>query len=136
MGAFDELLSQVTGSLSGNATGQPGLVNSVLGMLTSNPGGLQGVIQTMREKGLGGIADSWVGTGANHAISAEQIQQVLGNEKLRELAAQHGLNVDELSAHLAQILPAAVDKLTPNGTLPTGGGLGDLVKGFMSKATS
>lgn len=135
MGMFDSLLGQITGSLNGDSAGQSGLVNSMLGMLTSNAGGLQGLIQTMKDKGLGHIADSWVGTGANHAITPDQIQQILGNEKLRELAAQHGLNVDQIAAHLSQILPAAVDKLTPNGTLPAGGGLGDMLKGFMSKTT-
>jgi len=132
MGFLDGLLNQVTGSLNGAAGQQTGLAGSVLNMLTSGQqGGLQGLIETIKEKGLGGVAASWVGTGPNQTISPEQIQQILGNEKLRELAAQHGLNVDEISSHLAQILPVVVDKLTPEGTVPATGGLGGMLKGFM-----
>jgi uncharacterized protein YidB (DUF937 family) len=128
MGMLEGLLGQVTSSLSGAAGQQNGLAGSVLSMLSSGQG-LQGLLQNMEQQGLGAIAQSWVGTGANAAISPEQIQNLLGNEKLQELAAQHGINVQELSSHLAQILPVAVDKLTPNGQAPdanAAGGLGAL----------
>jgi uncharacterized protein YidB (DUF937 family) len=133
MGVLDGLLSQIQGSLSGDASQQGGLANSILSTLTSQ-GGLQGVIQTMKDKGLGAVAASWVGTGPNQPISPEQIQQILGNEKLQALAQQHGLNVEEIKSHLAQILPACVDQLTPNGTVPEGG-IGGMLKGFMSGGT-
>ena len=135
MGMLDALVGQVTSALSGPSGGNSPLVNSVLGMLTNQPGGLQGLIQTMREKGLGQVAESWIGTGANQAITPEQIQQVLGNQKIQEFAQAHGLDVNQISAHLAQILPVAVDKLTPDGHLPTAGGVAggvmDALKGFM-----
>jgi uncharacterized protein YidB (DUF937 family) len=128
---FDGLLGQVTSALGGASGQQTGLAGSLLGMLTSGQqGGLQGLIQAMKEKGLGGMVESWVGTGPNQSISPELVQQVLGNQKLQELAAQHGMNLNELSTQLAQILPVVVDKLTPNGTLPSQGGLGDMLKGF------
>ena len=135
MGMLDGLLGQVSASLSGTTGQQPGLVNSVLGMLTSGQqGGLQSLIQSMEQQGLGAIASSWVGTGQNLPISPAQIEQLLGNQKLRELAAQHGIDIDQIASHLAQILPVAVDKLTPNGTVPAAGGAGvaDVLKGFMT----
>jgi uncharacterized protein YidB (DUF937 family) len=131
MGMLEGLLGQVTSSLSGPAGQQGGLAGSVLSMLTSGQG-LQGLLQTMEQQGLGSIASSWVGTGANQAISPEQVQNLLGTQKLQELASQHGLNLQDLSAHLAQILPVAVDKLTPDGQAPAPGalpgGLGGLVQ--------
>jgi uncharacterized protein YidB (DUF937 family) len=131
MGLLDGLLGQVTSSVGGTSGQQTGLAGSVLNMLTSGQqGGLQGLIQTMREKGLSNVVESWVGTGPNQPISPDLIQRVLGNQKLQELATQHGMNLNEISSHLAQILPVAVDKLTPNGTLPSPGGLGDMLKGF------
>src|SRR5258706_4355767 len=106
MGLLDGLLEQVTASVSGVSGQQTGLASSVLNMLAGGQqGGLQELIQTMKEKGLGGIASSWVGTGANLAISPDQIRQVLGSQKLQDLAAQHGLNLNEITTHLAQILP-------------------------------
>lgn len=130
MGVLDGLLSEVTSSVDEKSAQQSGLVGSVLSML-SQQGGLDGLIQGMKAKGLDGIASSWVGTGPNQAISGDQVQQVLGNQQLEQLAQQHGLKVDEIKSHLTQILPVAVDKLTPNGTLPTEGGLGGILKSFM-----
>lgn len=135
MGVLDGLLSQVTGSVSGPSGQQTGLAGSILSML-GQEGGLQGLVQTMKDKGLGGVAASWVGTGPNQAISADQIQQILGNEKLQQFAQQHGLNIDEIKNHLAQILPVAVDKLTPGGSMPESGGLGGLLKSFIPGAKS
>ena len=125
MGMLDGLLNQVASTLKNNPSGQQtGLASSVLNMLTSgSQGGLAGLIQTMKDKGLGSIAESWVQTGPNQPISPQQIEQVLGNDQLRQLAAQHGIDVDAVRNHLAQILPVVVDKLTPQGTMPQGGGL-------------
>jgi uncharacterized protein YidB (DUF937 family) len=85
---------------------------------SGQPGGLAGLVQTFKDKGLGDTVASWVSTGQNLPISAQQIQQVLGNQQLQELAAQHGINVEQVSSQLAQILPVVVDKLTPNGAIP------------------
>jgi uncharacterized protein YidB (DUF937 family) len=114
-------LDQVVGELSGKMSGTnapPGLVGSLMNMVNSRPGGLAGLVQQFENSGMKETVATWVGTGPNKPISAEQIQQVLGNQKLQELAAQHGLNLQEISSHVAQILPQLVDKLTPNGTIP------------------
>ena len=39
---------------------------------------------------------------------------------MKELAAKAGISPDAVSAHLAQLLPLVVDKLTPNGQVPQG----------------
>jgi uncharacterized protein YidB (DUF937 family) len=61
---------------------------------------------------------SWVGTGANLPISPEQVRQALGSDLIQQLAAKSGLSVPELTQKLAQMLPQAVDKLTPGGVIP------------------
>ena len=119
MSFLEGILGQVSGMLGGTSTAPSGLIGSVLNMVnTSQPGGLTGLVQQFKDKGLGETVQSWVSTGPNQPITAQQIQQVLGNQQLQQLAAQHGINVQEVSQHLAQILPAVVDKLTPNGTIP------------------
>jgi uncharacterized protein YidB (DUF937 family) len=77
-------------------------------------------VQAFHEKGLGGVVNSWVGTGANQSITAEQIQSVLGNEHIKEFAAKAGIPPEQASAKIAEYLPQVVDKLTPNGQLPKG----------------
>src|ERR1700675_401574 len=94
------------------------LLASVMQMINSQPGGLSGLIQQFHDKGLGGLVSSWVSTGQNLPISADQIQHVLGSEQVKELAAKAGISPDAAGSHLAQLLPMLVDKLTPNGQLP------------------
>jgi uncharacterized protein YidB (DUF937 family) len=61
---------------------------------------------------------SWVGTGPNQPISAAQVQQVLGADLIQQLSAKSGIPVAELIEKLAQILPQAVDQMTPGGVIP------------------
>jgi uncharacterized protein YidB (DUF937 family) len=85
-------------------------------------GGLEGVVAEFEKTGFGQQVKSWVGPGANLPISAEQIQQALGSEKIKELAAATGIPLDKVAQMLAEHLPNVVDKATPDGKLPSAGG--------------
>ncbi len=79
-----------------------------------------GVLMTrFQQGGFGGVMNSWVGSGQNQSISSDQLASVLGPEVMQALAQKAGLSQQDLAAHLSQILPGVVDKLTPNGRLPT-----------------
>jgi uncharacterized protein YidB (DUF937 family) len=93
---------------------------SVIQMINSQPGGLSGLLQQFHDKGLGGLVTSWVSTGQNLPISADQIQHVLGSEQVKELAAKAGISPDAAGSHLAEFLPMLIDKLTPNGQVQQG----------------
>ena len=119
------LLDQVVGAMAGGQSGgNNALLETVMKMI-SDPqnGGLQGLIQSFQQGGLGDIVNSWVSTGQNLPISAEQIQSVLGNSSLGNIAAQLGLNTEQASGSLASMLPQLIDSLTPNGEVPQGGDL-------------
>jgi uncharacterized protein YidB (DUF937 family) len=58
-------------------------------------------------------------------ISAEQIQQILGNGHLQQISEETALTQDETATHLSVLLPDLIDRLTPNGQAPEGG-LGDI----------
>jgi uncharacterized protein YidB (DUF937 family) len=94
------------------------LASSVMQMINNQPGGLSGLLTQFHEKGFGGLVSSWVGSGQNLPISAEQVESVLGCEQVKELAAKAGISPDVVSSHLAQLLPMLVDKMTPNGQVP------------------
>ncbi len=98
------------------------MASSVLQMINNQPGGISGLLQQFHEKGLGSLVSSWIGTGQNLPISADQIQHVLGSEQVKELAAKAGISPETASSHLAQLLPMLVDRLTPNGQLPQASG--------------
>ncbi len=124
MGLLDSIGSQLANAVSGQqnmGTGHldiMGLVSSLLNQ--PETGGLAGLVSTFQSKGLGDIVASWIGTGANLPVSAEQIQSALGAGPLQAMATQAGLNSDQLAATLSEHLPGLVDQLTPDGQLPSG----------------
>jgi len=95
-----------------------GVVGSLVTEVLQRHGGVQGVVQQFESKGFGPTVRSWVGTGANQPISPDQIHQALGPELIQQLAAKTGLSAAELTQRLAQVLPEAVDRMTPNGEVP------------------
>lgn len=102
-----------------------GLVTAAMEALGGSSGsGLGGLVEAFQAKGLGDVVASWIGTGQNLPVSAEQIQSVLGSGLVQQLAARAGLPPEAATTLLAQILPRAVDRLTPEGTVPAGGLLG------------
>lgn len=125
MGLFDSIAGQVAGALGGGAPGQSGGLLEAVSGLINNPqtGGLPGLIQSFEQHGLGNVISSWVGTGQNLPISAEQLQSVLGNQQVQAIAQKLGLSPQDLSSQLSQLLPQVVDQVTPNGAVPQGDAL-------------
>lgn len=86
MGLLGEMGSTAVTSMLGNSSNP--LATSLLQMINNQPGGLSGMVQSFHDNGLGGIVSSWVGTGQNIPITADQIQHALGSEQVKELAAK------------------------------------------------
>jgi len=91
---------------------------TVVNGLIQKHGGVQGVVAQLEQQGLGATARSWISEGVNLPITADQIHQAFGSDAVKELAAKVGLSPDVLAARLSQILPGAIDKLTPAGVIP------------------
>ncbi|OPY79962.1 MAG: hypothetical protein A4E65_01690 [Syntrophorhabdus sp. PtaU1.Bin153] len=121
MGIFDAIIKGVGSQIFGEAA-QGGLVEQILGLI-NNPqtGGLSGLIEQFNNKGLGDAVSSWVSTGENQPVSGEQMEQMLGSEKIQEIAQNLGISGADASGGLAALLPQIIDKLTPEGTVPEGG---------------
>jgi uncharacterized protein YidB (DUF937 family) len=98
-------------------------------------GGLQQLVSSFQQKGLGDIIGSWVSTGANLPVSPDQVQRALGPDQMSQMSQQTGLDIGALASQLSKLLPGVVDKLTPDGKLPEGGvppdKLGGLLKGLL-----
>jgi len=82
-------------------------------------GGLGGLLNKLQQGGLGDVAKSWVGTGQNQPVAPGQLGSALGPSIIKMLAQKSGLSEQEITQQLSQVLPGIVDKLTPNGRLPT-----------------
>jgi uncharacterized protein YidB (DUF937 family) len=110
------------GLLDGMLGGEgDGPMAAIGGLLQNHEGGLGGLVGAFEQAGLGGVAKSWVGTGANLPISADQIQSVLSSGMIAQFAEKLGIDPQQAAGQIAQILPQVVDQLTPDGQTPSGG---------------
>ena len=98
---------------------------SLAGQLIQQAGGVQGLAGMLHQGGLGEAVQSWVGNGANQAVSGDQLGQALQSgglgSVLQEAAGKLGMDQGQLSSALAQVLPHVVDHLTPDGQVPAQG---------------
>jgi uncharacterized protein YidB (DUF937 family) len=108
MGLFDGVLGGVVGAE----------MATVVNGLIERHGGVQGIVTQMEQQGFGATVRSWVGTGSNVPISPDQVHAAFGSDSITALAAKFGLNPQELAQKLSQVLPQAINKLTPAGTVP------------------
>jgi uncharacterized protein YidB (DUF937 family) len=123
-------LDSILGSLAGGNQQQTGrLLAAAMTMLQQN-GGLGGVLEMFRSSGLGAQADSWLGTGANMAVSGDQLHQVFGGSTLGNFASQLGMPQGQASSAMAQVLPELINQLTPRGQIPDNAG--DLISRGLS----
>ena len=86
MGLLDNLENQALGSVAGGSSSL--LATGLLQMIQNQPGGLQGLVQSFHDKGMGGLVSSWISSGPNPPISGDQVHQVLGSDQVKALAAR------------------------------------------------
>ena len=117
------LFDSVVGAVSSHLQQQGGMAQVLTGLLANNGelGGLNGLVDKFNQAGLGDVVSSWIGSGANQPISADQLSGVLGQDVLGKAASQLGLDPSQLSGQLSSMLPGLIDKLTPQGAAPAGG---------------
>ena len=108
--AFRGALGQLEGAVL------PVVLSEVLG--NGNQGGLNAIVAKLQQAGFGDQVKSWIGNGQNLPITADQLQQVLGSDTVKQLAARFNIPIDQLGPVLAQLLPKGVDNASPNGHLP------------------
>ncbi len=118
MGLFDDIIGNMLSGAGGEQANLGGIMEVLSGL---DAGGVNGLLQSFQQNGLGDIISSWVGTGQNLPISPEQIREGLGSDLLTSLAEKSGLPAEELSSQIAGYLPDFIDTITPDGTVPEGG---------------
>ena len=103
-------------------TGASGTGASGTGALGGNTGlsnGLKDVLDRFRQNGQEDKVQSWVSTGANKPIAPQELEHALGEERIQWLMEQTGMPREQLLHGLSGELPQAIDKLTPDGRIPT-----------------
>ncbi|MGQ0566557.1 MAG: YidB family protein [Gemmobacter sp.] len=118
------------GQTLGQAQGQTGggILDGLRNMLgaagggaagTGIAGGLTELLDRFRAPEQAAKAQSWVAPGTNATLSSDDLQSVLDEDTLAELTRKTGLGRGDLLDRLSAVLPDAVDRLTPQGRLPT-----------------
>ena len=128
MGMLEDLMKQA-GGVAELVQKNPQAVAAVLALLSSKntsvggSAGLGGLVEQFQKAGLGDMMSSWISTGPNPPISAQQVTQVLGSDVLAQFAKQAGVSHGDAGSLLASLLPSVVDHLTPQGEVPHAAGL-------------
>lgn len=144
MGFLENVLSGLGDNAPGGASGLGGVADLLKGQ-----GGVGGLVEKFGQAGLGDVVGSWIGKGANAAISADQIQAVIGHGPIADIAAKMGVSPQQASVVLAGLLPQVIDHLTPAGKVAgsddllgqltgglaggLGGNLGGLLGGLLKR---
>lgn len=122
MGIVDTITSKLGSQGQGSQSKEGSVLSGIMEMFSGREaGGLQGLISSFHQRGLGDIASSWVSKGQNKPISPDQVKEGLGTDRIKAVAAKAGVSEDEAAGHLSRHLPDFVDRLTPDGTVPEGG---------------
>jgi YidB-like protein len=126
MSFLDQVIRSAVGSALGSQSsrGRSPIVMALLALLASRAMAGRGSRSQAPATGeLGGglddVINSWIGTGANKPVSPHQLHDALGADTVADLSRETGVPRDDLLSQLSQVLPSVVDKLTPQGQLPS-----------------
>jgi uncharacterized protein YidB (DUF937 family) len=117
----DKLRDMIRSAGQGNDPNNP--QGGLLDQLSKGVSGtaLGDILDRFRNSGAGSKVDSWIHQGANEPIEPQEVESAIDEETLSSLSQQTGLSREELIARITQALPEVIDKMTPNGELPTSG---------------
>jgi uncharacterized protein YidB (DUF937 family) len=126
---LDQLKSQLGGILAAETAGAKGaqspahdphaMLESVTELIGQH-GGLGGLLEKLKASGLGDAVSSWVGTGDNRPVPANQLESAIGADTISQITAKLGVTKEQASSLLARYLPMVIDRLTPHGKLEEG----------------
>jgi uncharacterized protein YidB (DUF937 family) len=137
MGLLEDVLGMAGMGNSAQSQQHAGALSMIMEYINSpQVGGIAGLQKMFQDKGLGGIVSSWISTGQNLPVSADQLQSVLHGGALQNMASQSGMDMSQLTSVFSQLLPNVVDKLTPNGQVPDSGALSQMMKGLAAGQSS
>lgn len=117
-----KLATTLLASKLGGSAGNSDMLQSVIGGLLgggSSGGGIDlgSLLGGLKDKGLGNVAESWLGDGDNEHISRSQIEDLLGSDKIQQAASQLGADQNDLLRGLQDMIPQVVDKSSSGGSL-------------------
>ena len=92
-----------------------GTAASLLNDYFKKHGGVSGVVAELEKTGLGQQVKSWVSTEPNLPISSKEMEEAVGAEHVKQMAAESGMPYDKVLDLLAKHVPTIIDKATLEG---------------------
>jgi uncharacterized protein YidB (DUF937 family) len=135
MSFFDQVLGGLVGKL-GSPEQKGSLLDLAVNVVKDHPGGLSGMVQQFQASGLADQVKSWVGTGQNQTVTADQVGNALGSQNIQKFGQKLGISPQIVSAGLAALLPVIIDHLTPKGQVEPGIDLQAALKTVRTKLTA
>ena len=111
--ATQMFMDKIGGNVDAGAAGQA--LSKLIG--EGSEFDLGGLLSQLSSSGLANAAQSWLGDGANQAISAADIMHGLGPDKIADLASQLGLGQEDAAGGLAAMIPDLIDQSSKGGSL-------------------
>jgi uncharacterized protein YidB (DUF937 family) len=130
------VLANNTPAVQGQAQAQPDVLITAAMAMLDKAGGIQGIIEKFQSSGLGDTVASWVGTGQNQPVTAEQISQALGQENVQIVVKEANIPAEQSGSILSALLPVLIDQLTPDGQVPQQSQMMNLGKTILSSLLS
>ncbi len=130
------LLDALTSIAGGASPEHHGVADALSQVMQEHPGGMGGILDQLKQNGLGEQVQSWVGSGTNQSISPEQVQQGFGASTLNNIAQRAGISPAVASGIIAVVLPLVVSHLSGNSGAPAQqGGLAGLASSLFGNKT-
>ena len=133
MGILSVLKKLVAGNAGSVLGGLGGNQLSAVATALIGVGGakLPALVSGFQSAGLGHLVDTWIGKGANHAVTGEQVKSVVDPAAISEVATKLGVSEQEAATKVSGFLPELINKLTPNGSMPDSQTLAKTLSGLL-----
>jgi uncharacterized protein YidB (DUF937 family) len=121
------LLDALTSIAGGASPEHHGVADALSQVMQEHPEGMDGILNQLKQNGLGQQVESWVKPGENQSISPDQVQQGFGSTLLENIAQRAGISPAVASGVIAVVLPLVVSHMSGNSGQPAqSGGLAGL----------
>ena len=117
MGIFEKMEGAIGGQSGINEQQHNTLLQTAMEMF-GNRAGIGSLLGNAQSSGLSSIVQSWIARGENQPVNPEQTSQIVGQDRIQQLASRAGIPAGVATMVLSRILPSVVDKATPEGKVP------------------
>jgi len=117
MGIAQQLIKQQLGDSVNSDTIQ----SAIQGLLGDGGNGnldISSLVSSISQNGgLGDMVSSWLGDGENMPIDSSTITNLFGNDKIADFASKLGVDSDNASSLLSDVVPNMIDQSSSGGSI-------------------